>query len=187
MNTPKHRKALRALFLAALVAALGAAQPRAPADTLLGPPLPSESPTSALEELLDYFYYASALPEDLLEGEYESVSAQSGHNPAEELRLAVLLSVPGTGLEDLEQARMLVAHYLDTHGEDDALARFAFFLAAFLNDSERRLQELRASRRKVEVLQRQLEQLKSIERSINQGGDTASLNEHIEGTGSPGR
>lgn len=112
--------------------------------------------------------------------EAEQRAADSG-TAADRLRLALVLSVPGTGFRDEPRARALVDDVMvRTQDQDTGMHAFATLLATNLSDRqwvrERLQRRLSSERQRRKWLERKLEELKDIEQQLDRrdGVDTGT-------------
>lgn len=116
------------------------------------------------EVLAQLRYYASlqSLPPAQLDAEFRRAQAAflQDKTPSRRLHLALLLSLPGARFSNPAEASALLKEYLHAPDSDAPLRLLAFLLASDL-DKRVDLQQ-RAS-----TLSRQLNELKSIERTLN--------------------
>lgn len=120
---------------------------------------------------LRYWQHLQALPADELGLEYERVdAAQRRHNEDlhARIQLALLRALPKTPFHDLDGALGLIDASLDDIPEEgvDPVSDLLWLLRGFVQEQKNSEQRLKALTRKSGELQSQLNQLKSIERSL---------------------
>lgn len=145
---------------------------------------------SELEKLLLYFEEVRDLPPDDLAREYERLKQKFFSDRSEYLRmqLALLASLPNTGIRDEQRALNLLEHFLkDSSSQSQGLRAFAIYLNSAIAE-QRKLDELakaasqkfkeeqkrtetadsrlREEQRRNGELERKLEALKAIEKSL---------------------
>ncbi len=109
-------------------------------------------------------------------GEAEQRARASG-GATDQVRLALVLSVPGTSVHDEARARALLEKLLhESSPQDPGLHAFAAMLAANLEDRqwvrERLQRRLSAERQHRERLEHKLEELKDIEQQLHRRDQT---------------
>lgn len=157
---PRKRRRF-AWFLAALV--LGGC-----AHAPSGIPIASHPAAAHTTALLAYYRHIALLPPDALDREYAAAQADFSQAPdtAQRLRLALLLSLPGTRFHDPEAVLRLLDSE-DAASASGTLADFAFLLAHQASAERDTEAQLRIASDRAAALQRKLDGLKSIERSMN--------------------
>lgn len=118
-----------------------------------------------VEQALAYFHTLRSLPPEELEKEYARL--EQNQDAPTRLRRALLLSLPEREFSDSEQALTLLDAYLAQAAPDDAARDLALLLADFVAERRDYERQLQSSEKRVETLEQQLEELKSIENSIN--------------------
>ena len=120
---------------------------------------------------LRYWQHLQALPADELGPEYERVdAAQRRHNTDlhARIQLALLRALPKAPFHDLDGSLALIDGSLDNMPEEaiDPVSDLLWLLRGFVQEQKNSEQRLKALARKSGELQSQLDQLKSIERSL---------------------
>jgi hypothetical protein len=134
-----------------------------------------------LETLIRYGAVLHSIPNPSLEQEYTRVAHVLARNPtaADRLRMALLLSVPGTAIQDDARARSYLARVLDDHANDARSYRaFARLLLAQLDDRKQLDDALADERRQRQELQQKLDQLKAIEQDTGARIPPKPMKEH---------
>lgn len=130
---------------------------------------PSAAEAASVARLLAYYRRISVLPPAELQSEYaaaEQAFLRDGR-PEHRLRLALLLSLPDASFHNPDSALRLLQGYAGRGDPNDALANFTFFLIARSIEQYNAQTRLDAASQRATALQRQLDGLKLIERSLN--------------------
>jgi hypothetical protein len=120
--------------------------------------------------LLRYADYLHTLDADARQREYartEELFARDA-TTVHRLRLVLLLSLPDATFRSDTRARELLYQYLQGNDDDLAYHDFAGFLFRSLNERHAAEQAIEAERQQLQVLRKQVEELKAIEQRINQ-------------------
>jgi hypothetical protein len=132
---------------------------------------------STTQSIFDYFAYINTLSEEELSAEYaQAKDAFSQNNqPLNRLRLALLLGLPQAGFKDYDRSLDLLAEYLDDpNSQDQFFKEFSLFLSAMIlkfKEQDQRARNLDVKlKEESEVLQKKLEELKTIEKTIMERG-----------------
>ena len=171
--------AFAALTLASLVA-VTAGCAHAPSATTPAPPTANARANHAdagatVRFALRYWQYLQTLPPSQLAAEYARVdTVQRRHNEDlhARIQLALLRALPRTAFHDSAGALAMIDGSLDTLPEHDvdqggnAVEDLLWFMRSFVQEQHNAEQRARALARKSNELRSQLEQLKSIERSL---------------------
>lgn len=138
-----------------------------PVDEVLMEKVRPETATiESVEDFLSYGAWLRSIRAPSLEQEYTTAAAAQADDPSasHRIRLALLLSLPGTSFQDTARARAQLEHVL---GDTDEAARpyhdLARFLKAVLDERRQVESTLTDERRQRQQLQQKLEQLKVIE------------------------
>ncbi|HKY02898.1 MAG TPA: hypothetical protein VJM53_10140 [Burkholderiales bacterium] len=161
-----------ALFAIVLVLIGCQTQPPAPVEKV-GPSAPGLSEESIQDEarvLADVLSYGQRIPHmssDEQKREVPALTQAMGRDRSlvSRLKLALLLSQPGAGVQDDVRALSLLEAYANTGPQAGPLRQFASFL--HMQVAER----MRGARR-ADQLKEQLEALRAVERSIIERGQT---------------
>ncbi len=123
----------------------------------------------ALPGVLRYAEYIRTLDADAQRREYQRVKLAHARDDstANQFRLAMLLSLPGTEFQSDARARELLLQYMKHNDDTSGYHHFAVFLLRTLNERQAVERTVEAEHRQVELLRRQVEELKAIERRIN--------------------
>jgi hypothetical protein len=123
----------------------------------------------ALSGILRYGEYIRTLNPDAQRREYQraKIAFTRDESVANQFRLALLLSLPGTEFQSDARARELLLQYLKHNDDTSGYRPFAVFLLRTLNERQAIERTAEAERRQVEMLRKQVEELKAIERRIN--------------------
>lgn len=171
-----HRKWLLVFFAIALSACAHRGAPSrghaaAPAVTVPSAPARVLNPVDPeIVAAIDYWQLLQTLPLADLEKEYTAVQArwaQSRESVRTRLQMIMLLQIPNTRFRNLDRAVRLIDEYVAT-APDDSLINFFWWLSHNLYEQRTAEQRLRTIAKRNEVLQQQLEELKSIERTIQE-------------------
>lgn len=136
-----------------------------PAGSAAPAAIRSQQPTPAA--LLEYAQTVARLPPDGLTTELLRAEQRFHDHPdgGNRVRLALVLSVPGSGAENQKQAMSLLAP-LQGPNADPELRPLAIVLSEFLARLAHLREQLKASRDESALLHRQLQSLTTIERHI---------------------
>lgn len=123
----------------------------------------------ALSGMLRYSEYIRRLNADAQRREYQRVKTAHArdNSTANQFRLALLLSLPGTEFQSDARARELLLQYMKHNDDTSGYHPFAVFLLRTLNERQAVERTAEAERRQVDLLRKQVEELKAIERRIN--------------------
>lgn len=153
------------LLLASLVAGCTHAERATPAM-----PVASTGDADATVRFaLRYWQYLQALPPPALAAEYARVdTAQRRHTEDlhARIQLTLLRALPRSEFTDTAGALALIDGSLDTLPDGAAIEDFLWFVRSFVQEQRNAERRARAHARTSRELRSQLEQLKSIERSI---------------------
>lgn len=161
--------------LTAVTAALilgGCAHAPVPANTTdlaMTTPGVGDREAASVARLLAYYRRIAVLPPTELQSEYAAAEQTFLQDPRPEyrLRLALLLALPDASFYNPDSALRLLQGYPGRSDPDDALANFAFFLIGRSSEQHNAQMRLDTASQRATALQRQLDGLKSIERSLN--------------------
>ncbi len=173
MKSP-DRNALSLLFAVALLSACAGAPAPARAPAAAGQCPPARDSALGEREMLRYNRCLHSLPAEGLAREYEGVTrhfAQTG-NGADRVKLALLLSLPGTPYHDTGSALQLLGTAVPAD-----LRHLADFLSASLAEQqalESRVHslesDLAAEKQRSDALQAQIDSVKDLERNMTRRG-----------------
>ena len=165
------RKWLLLLCLALLSACAHRGAPATGAQVRATPALTSPSAADAeIVAAVDYWQLLQTLPLADLETEFAQVQQrwlQDGASVRTRLQMVLLLQVPNTPFRNFDLALQLIDTYVESAG-DSSLTNFFWWLSQGLYDQRAAEQRMRNIVKRNDVLQQQLEQLKSIERTIQE-------------------
>lgn len=130
----------------------------------------TDTGTAHVAQLLAYYRRIAVLPPAELQREYAAAEQAflEGGRPEQRLRLALLLSLPDASFHNADSALRLLQGYPGRTDATDTLGNFAFFLIARASEQHNAQAQLDGAAQRAAALQRQLDGLKSIERSLNQ-------------------
>lgn len=89
-------------------------------------------------------------------------------DPSARLKLALLLALPDTRIRNLDTALGLVNQYIDSAGDDDPILNWVLFLNDTWQQQRYTERQLKTLQKRQEQLQQQLEDLKTIERTLQE-------------------
>ena len=173
-----HRKRYTHLLAAAmLVVSVGCAHratvpapppaPTAPIATST----PDEDAPDPIASSIDYWQEIEGLPADSLETEYrqrqQDYLADRG-DVAKRLKLIFVLALPETRVHYLESALSLINQYIDNAADDDPLLNWFLYLNDDLQQERYRERQLATLQKRQEQLQQKLEDLKSMEKALQE-------------------
>ncbi|MGH8751335.1 MAG: hypothetical protein ACREUV_06490 [Burkholderiales bacterium] len=122
--------------------------------------------TSEVEDYLAYYSYAANLSGEDLKKEYGALNQTYAKrkSDANRVRLALLLSLPGTGFRDDARALGLLKEVKTS--ENSELKDFTSLLAAHIAEHRKQEEKIKTEQGRADEMEQKLEALKSIERSI---------------------
>jgi hypothetical protein len=169
-----RHSALSVILVAlALLGGCAASRTASAPASMTSPPAPAPAlvagSSNIVGDLLAYYETLASLPNDQLEREYARAQQDflKDNSARNRFRLVLLLALPGARFHDSNAALSLLNGYL-ARSRQDGLGNFAYLLANLIVEQNDREQKLKASQRRADLLQQQLEELKSIERSLSQ-------------------
>jgi hypothetical protein len=138
------------------------------------------APTTNEDELLQIMHYSRIMqsyPRARLKDEFKRAATALADNPdtANQLRMAILLSIPNTSFKNEKRAMQMLSRIVNDGKQSSKLQEYAYLLLDTLQQRGEVMQinkelseELQAERQKRVQLQQKLDALKSIEKSISQ-------------------
>jgi len=123
----------------------------------------------SLPGVLRYAEHVRTLDADAQRGEYQRMKQRYARDDstANRFRLALLLSLPGAPFRSDARARELLRGYMQDNDDASAYHHLAVFLLRTLDERQAVERTAEAERRQVELLRKQVEELKAIERRLN--------------------
>jgi hypothetical protein len=140
-----------------------------PVDELFTPP-PSylEPDADDVELLLRYYHNLASLPESELQRELDKAWQATAKGPAalDQLRLILLLSLPGTPFQNLDQARAMTHDFLKSENTK-ALSGLALLIQGFLVEDAHQERRYRLLEEKLKRKEEQVRRLRSGLRNLD--------------------
>ncbi|MHB1240470.1 MAG: hypothetical protein ACYC18_08200 [Gammaproteobacteria bacterium] len=136
-------------------------------------PSTSDRGADSVAELLAYVEELQQMSPQQLDVEFHSAKERFVRTPdgSSRLRLVVLLTLPDAPFHDDDRAIGLLNGYLDAPaGEPAAMRNFAAFLRRMIKRHQAEAANLSAEQQRSDLLQRKIDEIKSIEKSINDRG-----------------
>lgn len=153
--------------------AIGALHGRGSGSAWAAIPISSDRGADRVADLLAYAVELRRMSPEQLASEFHGAQASYTREPdgVNRLRLVVLLTLPDAPFHDDDRAIGMLDAYLDNPGGDPAaLQNFAALLRSTARRRVDDARSLAAERSRSDLLRKKIDELKSIEKSINDRG-----------------